>query len=268
MALKMDLHIHSTYSDGTMTPVELVKKYHAEEYSVIALTDHDGVGGVKEAQIAGEALGINVMSGIEFGTKLPDGPELHILGYKLDVDDPELNARLADILRARTERNEKLLAVFRNMGYDIDWDDLRQRPGQTYIGKPNFALAFQKKGYIQSPSEAFAEGRFLESPEAKAVKKERITPQEAIRLIRGAGGIPVLAHPMKVRGIGEKGSEEYFVNLAVILKELRKAGLGGLECFHPSASHEQALQLVDLAGKYHLHITQGTDYHGPEFAGK
>ena len=97
------------------------------------------------------------------------------------------------------------------------------------------------------------------------MKKEKITPEEAISLILGAGGIPVLAHPMKVKGIGEKGSDEYFVNLSKILRTLKKAGLKGLECFHPSASHDQALRLVDLAGKYHLHITQGSDYHGPEF---
>lgn len=268
MALKMDLHIHSTCSDGTMRPIDLVKKYQKEEYTVIALTDHDGIDGVKEAQIAGEALGITVYSGIEFGTKLPDGPELHILGYRFDIENEALKARLADILRARRERNSKLLVVLQEMGYDITEEDLKQRPDQTYIGKPNFALALMKKGYISQPSEAFQPGKFLESEEARAVKKERITPQEAISLILGAGGIPVLAHPMKVKNIGEKGSEEYFQNLSEILRTLKKAGLKGLECFHPSATHEQALRLVDLAGKYHLHITQGSDYHGPEFEKK
>ena len=111
MALKMDLHIHSTCSDGTMRPIDLVKKFHKEEYSVIALTDHDGIDGVKEAQIAGEALGITVYSGIEFSTWLPDGPELHILGYKFDIENAALKERLADILRARQERNRKLLEV-------------------------------------------------------------------------------------------------------------------------------------------------------------
>ncbi len=265
MALKMDLHMHSTCSDGTMRPVDLVKKYHADEYSVIALTDHDGIDGVKEAQVAGEALGITVYSGIEFGTKLPDGPELHILGYRFDIENEALKKRLADILQARQDRNRRLLAVFQKMGYDIREEDLKQRPDQTYIGKPNFALALQKKGYINHPSEAFEPGKFLESEQALAVKKERISPQEAISLILGAGGIPVLAHPMKIKNIGEKGSEEYFQHLSEILKILKKAGLKGLECFHPSATHDQALRLVDLAGKYHLHITQGSDYHGPEF---
>ncbi|MCI7327443.1 PHP domain-containing protein [Hornefia butyriciproducens] len=265
MGLKMDLHIHSTCSDGTMTPVELVRKYYQEEYGLIALTDHDGIDGVKTAQIAGEALGISVISGIELGTELPDGPELHILGYYIDIGNPELNETLAELRKTRSERNRKLLDVLRSMGYDLTEEDLKQRPDQVYVGKPNFALALQKKGYVKSPEDAFAPGKFLESPEAKAVRRERITAQKAIELINGAGGIASLAHPMKIKGIGEKGSEDFFHRLEEIVKQLKKAGLKGLECFHPSATHEQGIALVKLAEKYKLHVTEGSDYHGPEF---
>lgn len=265
MALKMDLHIHSTYSDGTLTPVELVKKYHEEEYTEIALTDHDGVGGVKEAQIAGEALGLKVDSGIELGTYLPDGTELHILGYYIDVENSELLAELEVIRNARKERNKKLLEVLQSMGCQLTEEDLQQRPGQDYIGKPNFALALAKKGYVGSPKEAFTPGSFLESPEAKKIQKYQLSPNRAIELIQGAGGIAALAHPMKVKGIGEKGSETFFQNLDDILRELKKSKLKALECFHPSASREQSLRLITMADKYKLHITQGSDYHGPEF---
>ncbi len=269
MALKMDLHIHSTYSDGTLRPVEIVKKYHQDEYSLIALTDHDGIGGVREAQIAAEAVGLEVMTGIEFSTVYSGGDwsdtGLHILGYQFDLDNGPLNERLQSIRRSREERNQRLLALLQSQGIDLTEDDLKQRPDQTYIGKPNFALAMVEKGIIAAPSDAFRDGHYLESPEARRIKKERVTSEEAINLIRGAGGIPVLAHPMKIKGIGEKDSDEFWNNLGAMLKDLRKKGLGGLECFHPSAEHEQALHLTDLAGRYHLHITQGSDYHGPEF---
>jgi predicted metal-dependent phosphoesterase TrpH len=268
MALKMDLHIHTTYSDGTMRPVDIVKMYQPLEYGVIAITDHDGIDGVKEAQVAGEALNLQVITGIELGTVFNDETELHILGYYIDIDNEPLKARLKEIRKARDVRNEKLLRVFQDMGYDISEEDLLQRPGQTYIGKPNFALAFAKKGYVDKPVDAFGNVKFLDAPEARAVKKEKVTSEEAISLIKGAGGIACLAHPMKIKGIGEKGSEEFFENLDKIVRPLKKAGLGAIECFHPSADHEEALRLVGFAEKYHLHITEGSDFHGPEFEGK
>ncbi len=264
MALKMDLHMHSTYSDGSMRPVELVKKYYDEEYATIALTDHDGIGGVREAQIAGEALGIQVISGIEFSTQYDGRIGLHILGYRIDIDNEELNARLDSILAARTDRNERLMKVLNDMGYHITWEDVKQRPDQTYIGKPNFALALLKKGYVSDAKEAFSD-KILGSEEVNAVKKEKISSREAIALIKGAGGTASLAHPMKIKKIGEKGSEEFFQELDRMVGELKKMGLGALECFHPSADHEQSLRLIKIAEKYKLHITQGSDYHGPEF---
>ncbi|MBQ1472109.1 PHP domain-containing protein [Eubacterium sp. AB3007] len=265
MGLKMDLHMHSTFSDGTMRPVDLVKKYHAEEYSLIALTDHDGIGGVKEAQIAGEALGVQVISGIELSTLFEGRTKLHILGYYIDIENKALNEKLEKILAARVERNQKLLKVFQDKGIDITYEDLLQRPGQTYVGKPNFALAFQKMGLVEKPADAFQSKDLLGSPEAEAVRKEPFDSIEAVKLLREAGGIPSLAHPLKIKGIGEPDSEEFYENLDGILRALKKAGLKGLECFHPSATHEQGIRLVKFAEKYHLHVTEGSDYHGPEF---
>lgn len=265
MSYKIDLHMHSTYSDGSLTPVELVKMYSEKEYDEIAITDHDGIDGIKDAKIAGEALNLEIISGVEFGTRMDNGIELHILGYYFDPENEVLKKRLKEIREARDVRNKKLLEVFQKMGYDISYGDLLQRPDQTYVGKPNFALAFVKKGYIKDAKEAFEPGKFIESPEALAVKKEKVTPEEAISLIKAAGGIAVLAHPMKIKNIGEPGSEEFYGKLDEILRTLKKEKLGGLECFHPSATHEQELKLVEYASKYHLHITEGSDYHGPEF---
>lgn len=266
MGLKRDFHIHTTYSDGSMKPLEIVKKFQKEEYGTIAITDHDGVDGVTEAKIAGETIGLEVISGIELGTTYSkDDIELHILGYYIDIENQELLKELDKLKSNRMERNNRLLKLLNSMGYEISEDDLKQRPGQTYIGKPNFALALAKKGYVENPSQAFEKGRFLDSPEVEEIKKEKITTERAIDLIRGAGGLPVLAHPLKIKKIGEKASPEFMEHLSNILRDLKKKGLKGLECFHPSASYSQSVELVKLAEKYHLHITEGSDYHGPEF---
>jgi predicted metal-dependent phosphoesterase TrpH len=248
-----------------MRPVDLVKKYHAEEYSLISLTDHDGVAGVREAQIAGEALGVQVIPGIELSTVFEGKTKLHILGYYIDIENKSLNDRLEQILASRIDRNQRLLKVFQDKGLDITYEDLRQRPDQTYVGKPNFALAFQKMGLVEHPNDAFRDPELLGSPEARAIRKEPFDSVEAVKLLREAGGIPTLAHPYKIRDIGAPDSDEFFDNLDHILRTLKKAGLKGLECFHPSATHDQGLGLVKFAEKYHLHITEGSDYHGPEF---
>lgn len=266
MGLKRDFHMHSTYSDGSLKPLELVKKFHKEDYGTIAITDHEGIGGIAEAKIAGETIGVEVIEGLELGTSYGDDDiDLHILGYSFDTEDEDLLEALSELKKNRKDRNERLLKTLNDMGIELTYDDLKQRKGQNYIGKPNFAIALAKKGYISKPSDAFEEGKFLESEEAKKIRKKKMTTEEGIKLINSAGGISVLAHPMKIKNLGEKGSDEYMNKLESIIVDLKKKGLKGLECFHPSASHEQAMELVKIAGKYHLHITEGSDYHGPEF---
>lgn len=265
MSYKVDFHVHSYYSDGTMKPTDLVREYKDREYDMISLTDHDGIDGVNEGIIAGDALKIKVVPGIELSTIYHNEISIHMLGYYFDIDNEKLNMKLKEIREERKTRNEKLLQVLNQMGYEINYDDLILRPKQTYIGKPNFALALAKKGYITNPKEAFVEGTFLESKEVKKIKKKKIDTVEAIELIKDAGGICVMAHPMKIEGLGDKGSDEFFMNLDQLVRNLKKAGLKGLECYHPSADEGNSLKLVALAEKYHLHITEGSDYHGPEF---
>ena len=149
-------------------------------------------------------------------------------------------------------RNEKLLAHLNNLGYELTYEDLLQRRGQTYVGKPNFARAIARKGYeIENLWEVL-----------DTVKKDKISTFEAIELIREAGGMSVLAHPMKTKNLAELRSDVFWEALEQILRDLKKHGLKGLECYHPSATKEDSLLLVELAGKYHLHITEGSDFHG------
>ena len=255
MSYKADYHIHSYYSDGRMKPVDIVRRYKENDYEVIALTDHDGVDGVQEAMIAGEALQIKVIPGVELSTSLNwegKATELHILGYHIDTENPRLQEMLETARRSRDDRNQRLLAYLNGSGYPLRYEDLLERPGQTYVGKPNFARALRRKGYaIEDMWKIF-----------DRIERERLDTAEAIAVIREAGGLAVLAHPMKIKGIGEKSSGQFWENLENMLRHLKKQGLKGLECYHPSASGEDALRLVVLAGKLHLHITEGSDFHG------
>ena len=252
---KVDFHIHSYYSDGTMKPTDIVRMYKDKDYDMIALTDHDGVDGVAEAMIAADALRMKVVPGVEFSTAAVFGGkkiELHILGYYIDIENQKLKERLKEIRADREERNRRLLAYLNELGYPLTFDDLLQRPGQTYVGKPNFARAVKAKGYvIDDMWEVF-----------DRIEKKKISAEEAISLIQEAGGIAVLAHPMKTKGIGEKDSDAFWNSLEKLVAGLKKSGMKGLECGHPSASREDFLRLVSLAGRYHLHITEGSDFHG------
>lgn len=262
---KVDFHIHTNFSDGRLSPTAIVKQAKDLEYDMIAITDHDGIDGIKEALIAGEALEIKVIPGIELATETEKGIGLHILGYYFDPEDAHLNEVLEELKRRRNDRNERLIAVLNDMGYELSMADLKGQQPNNYIGKPVIARALAAKGYIEDPKEAFAPGKFLESSQALAVKKVKLTAAEAISLIKDAGGIAVLAHPIQTKGIGEPGSEEFYENIGVIISQLKKQGLGGLECYHPDQNHEQSMRFVELAEKYHLHITRGSDFHGDKF---
>jgi hypothetical protein len=255
---KIDLHTHTYYSDGTLSPTEVVKWGKRMELDQLAITDHDGVDGIREALIAGEALDMVVIPGIEFSAQEVDGVSMHILGYHIDISNKELVERLEDIRERRRQRNEKLFRALSDLGYPLDPEDLVKTGNTDYIGKPDFARALMKKGYIEEFWEAFEEGRFLMSEEIKKIKKHKITAEEAVGLIKGAGGIPVLAHPMKIEGL--RG--EYFGALDNLISRLKGYGLKGLECFYPEHGEEDTMKLVSLAEKYKLHITKGSDFHG------
>lgn len=291
-----------------MSPVELVRKYKDAEYDIIAITDHDGIDGVKEATIAGEAVKLKVLTGVELSTEhcfgAADGEavrraaagspaavcgiaeestglgtadaeaadraaaslrvELHMLGYDFDPENEALTAKLAELKKFRHERNEKLCQLLSDMGYPVELAELEKKSKGGYVGKPNIARALVESGYIEQVSDAWAEGKIFGSPEVKAIRKEKLPAAEAIRLISEAGGMAVLAHPAKIRGMGERGSEEFWKNMNLLIRDLKKLGLKGVECYHPDHSEDEAWRLFEIAAKYHLHITEGSDFHGEE----
>lgn len=260
--LNIDLHMHSTYSDGVKTPAELIRMRKQEGCVLAAVTDHDGADGVPEALEAGHEYGIQVLSGIELGTLLDHKYELHILGYCFDIRDSRLCGEIEKIRAYRDGRNRKLLKVFQDKGIQITQTDLMQHPNQEYIGKPNFAMALEKKGYVRSVQEAFDSPEFLASPESLALKKMAVNSLDAVSWLRGAGGEAVWAHPMETKASLDKKSPEYHALIESIARKLKQHGLTGIECWHPSADHEDSLWLEDLADRLGLFRTKGSDYHG------
>jgi len=190
--------------------------------------------------------------------------ELHILGYNIDPDNKALCDQMQKIKDFRDERNRKLLWYFQEKGFDIKYDDLIRTPGQEYVAKPDFAWVFVNRGYVQNVSEAFRSEKFLAAKAVQRLKQMPYPTGDAIKLIQGAGGAAVLAHPMKIKGIGEKGSDEFFDNLIRLITRLKEMGLAGLEISHPSATPEDSERLVDISHRTGLKITMGSDYHGPQ----
>lgn len=263
---KADLHMHTTCSDGLLTPAEIVKMAKDMGLQTIAITDHDLIDGIGEAIAAAKELGdIAVIPGIELSTEGPDHTELHILGYYIDPENDKLKSTIAALKRSRKKRNASLFEALRAQGILMREEDFDKLPKGGYIGKPMIAKKMIDKGYITQIHQAFEKGQFLESPAVRAVKKERLSAKDALGIITSAGGDPVLAHPMKIRNIGLRGSREFWENLDRLLELLTAWGLVGLECFYPDHTDEETTILQIMARKHTLEITKGSDYHGYEY---
>ena len=262
-----DLHLHTYYSDGSLSPEELVRRAMERGVRRIAITDHDGLDGIADAMKEGAIHGIEVIPGIELSADLEEASgfkgSVHILGHGIDIRNEPLVQAVTGIKEKRKIRNEFLLEVLRRLGYPLTQEDLDQRPGQDYIGKPNFAKALFKRGYVKTPKEAFAPDQFLRHPEARKVKREKINVEEAIRLIIDAGGEAGLAHPRKI-GFLKPEAEGFEQRLEMLLLYLRALGLSGLECRYSSHTEEQADRLEAIASRLGLTVSAGSDFHGPE----
>lgn len=264
----VDLHLHTYYSDGEQSPREVVRIASFQGITTLAITDHDGTAGIQEALEAGAEFGVRVISGIEFSTEDPCGAQIHLLGYGIDPLEPGLQLEITKIRRAREERNEKIMEALEQMGYPISYEDLGVFPGSEYIGKPVFARAMVAKGYIESPPDAFQDGRLLRSEEIRRIQKEKISVKRAIQLVRHAGGISVLAHPLKIGWLGSRDTTtlaQRLEKLESLLHLLIPYGLQGMECYYSKHSQEETEALVAMAKKEGLLISAGSDYHGPSF---
>ena len=247
--LRIDLHTHSNASDGLYAPAELVRLAREAGLDLIGLVDHDTTQGLAEAQAAGRRLGVKVMPGVEINTDIVGGGEAHILGYEITPDDASLASNLGLLRGARERRGERMVANLRAAGFNISWEQVRDIAKGT-VGRPHVARALINGGYASDVSDAFA--RYLSPGRPGYSPRYKLTPENAIRIIRSARGVPVLAHP---GGIAELETR--------VLPHLVEAGLQGLECYYGQYDEATVERLLDLARRFDLIATGGSDYHGP-----
>lgn len=250
MANHIDLHTHSTASDGLYTPRELLRRANEAGLRVLALTDHDTTNGLIEAAEEARALHIEFIPGIELNTDIAGG-EVHVLGYFLEFGRPAFQAVLKTLRDARERRGQRMVEQLREHGVIISWERVRAI-AQGAVGRPHVARALMEAGYVQSIGEAF--DAYLSKGGIGYVPRYRITPVDAVRLIDSANGLPVIAHPLNLPGLAKLREE---------LPELCAAGMVGLETYYGPYTHDNELDLLTLASEYHLVPTGGSDFHGP-----
>ncbi len=248
---RLDLHLHTTHSDGSLPPAEVVALAHKVNVRALAITDHDILSGIPEAVEAAKPLGIEVIAGVEISSRFDDD-EMHILGYFLDRTDPDLLARMDSLRQSRHRRNPKIVERLRELGLSISYDEVRELAGTDAVGRPHIARVLMEKGYVQTSKEAF--DRFLARGKAAYVARELPEPTEAIAWIREAKGVAVLAHPLWVKRTGEA--------LRKLCEKLKEAGLGGIEVHYSTHTPQQTSTFLSLAKQLDLLVTGGSDFHG------
>jgi predicted metal-dependent phosphoesterase TrpH len=245
---RVDLHVHSSASDGRYRPEELVAIAVQRGIVAIALTDHDTTDGVAAAKAAATNTGLEVIPGVEISTDVPQG-EVHLLGYYLDCDNVAFQAWLAEMRRARRQRAREILGRLATLGVPVGWDRVLALAGGGSIGRPHIAQAMLESGLVGTLNEAFV--RYIGRDGPAYVERARLVPEEAIRLVLEAGGVPVLAHP------------RWNVEL---IPSLVRVGLMGLEVYYHGYSTEEVNYLTRLARKHGLITTGGSDFHAPGVA--
>ena len=243
---RVDLHCHSTASDGEYPPAEVARRAHAAGLAAIALTDHDTTAGVPEAARGGEALGVRVVSGCEFSVKAPWG-ELHLLGYFLPPGHVRLEEFLAGTRAARQRRAEQIVTHLRRLGVTIELGDVVRAADGGALGRPHVARVLVQRGVCIDMNDAFT--RYLGRGRPAYVEKPLPTLQQVAELVHAVGGIAVAAH------LGDHGTEGQ-------IRQFQEQGLDGLEVRHPSHDAAAEARLRRLADRLGLAITGGSDWHG------
>lgn len=250
----VDLHLHTTASDGVMTPTEIVKYAKAKGLRAIAITDHDTIEGLEEGLAEAGKIDLEVIPGIEISAEHSSG-SMHLLGYFIDIYHPLLHERLGYLQKARGERNPKMVEKLNQLGIEITYEEVLKASGGGQVGRPHFAQVLMEKKYVRNFQEAFE--RFLRKGAPAYVDKLRFTPKEALHFINEAKGVAVLGHP---NTLGMNGYSE----LENLLLKLIGNGLRGIEVYYPEHSPLEIAQYKNLAERYGLLMTGGTDYHGIE----
>jgi predicted metal-dependent phosphoesterase TrpH len=253
LASIIDLHIHSTHSDGLLKPAELVDLAKAQGLSAIAITDHDTVGGTDEAIQRGSEKGIEVISGIEISSWRGD-TSMHILGYRFRHDDEQFKSRLQLLQHGRETRNARIIENLNNLGIKVELEELLHYSEYGQTGRPHIARLLVDKGVTRSVDLAFK--YYLGRGAAAYAERFRFSARDAIAMIQEAGGIAVLAHPSSL--------DPSLRSIPSLLKDLCTVGLGGVEVYYPSHSSKAVKALIKMAKDLGLFMTGGSDFHGTD----
>ncbi len=255
--MRIDLHIHSTASDGTLSPLEILTLAQDLNIAAISITDHDTLEGSKDALSCGIPPSVKFLTGVEISADPPPSfscpGSFHILGYAVDIDNTELNHTLSMLKDSRNNRNPRILKLLSGLGIEIALDEVWNLAGGSQMGRPHIAQLMVKKGYAQSIDAAFDE--YLGNGKPAYVDRFRFECEQTIKAILNAGGIPVLAHPFLLN-IKEN---EVLEDLIAVLTEM---GLRGIEVYYPEHTKDLIAYYTRLARHYNLLITGGTDFHG------
>ena len=255
--VSIDLHIHTTASDGTFTPEQVVSHAHQLKLKAIAITDHDTVAGSKEALRSGIPPSLGFLTGVEISSTppsfYPGSGSFHLLGYSIRLDDPKLNRTLEKLQQARKNRNPAIINRLNELGISITLDEVRREAGEGQLGRPHIAQFMVKKRTVASIDEAF--DQFLGTGKPAYVDKQRVECFKAIEIILDAGGVPVLAHPGL---LGYKTESQ----LDDLIGRLKKAGIQGMEVYYSGHTPDQTRLYAELAKRHDLLMTGGSDFHG------
>ena len=248
---RIDLHLHTRFSDGSLTPQEVVALAHQAGVTTMAITDHDIVDGIPHAMEAATKLGIEIIPGVELSSRF-DGRELHVLGYGFDWQDPAFQDHLARQRLSRHARIPRTIERLNALGLELSEDEVKAKAGSDSIGRPHVARVLVDKGYVRHTREAF--DRYLGEGAQAYVPRTLSDTRDVITWIRNAGGVPVLAHPTWTRCEGEP--------LYHLCARLKEAGLLGLEVFYSTHTRKQTSRYLQLAKQLDLLVTGGSDFHG------
>ena len=248
MSAVVDLHLHTLASDGRLTPTELVRLAAGRGLRTIAVTDHDTTDGLAEAfDAAKEFPGVRIIPGIELSADVP-GDEVHVLGYFIDPGDAELQAELRRFRAGRVDRAKTMVEKLAQLGIRLEWERVQHFAGDGAVGRPHVAMAMVEAGYCKEPKDAFPE--YLGRNGLAYVERVKLTPPDAVDMIRRAGGAAVLAHPA------------YMNDMEVGIANLSGAGLSGMEVYYGKYGDDMVRQLARLSREYDLIPCGGSDYHG------
>jgi 3',5'-nucleoside bisphosphate phosphatase len=242
-----DLHVHTTASDGTLTPEQTVQEAARLGLEAVGIADHDTIAGIEPALAAGRDAGIIVVPAVEINTDFGSN-EMHILGYYIDCASQSLNENLGRLRAGRLERGRMIVEKLNEIGLNISMDRVEEIAGGGAVGRPHIARALVEAGYVRSLNSAF--GKYLVRGTPSYVPRYKLTPFQAVDIVLQAGGVPVMAHP------GTNKHDE-------MIQQLVDAGLLGLEVYHSDHSSFQAKHYLKIAEKFNLIPTAGSDSHGP-----